>query len=379
MVESDGPARIVRGRQTALRLRLTVTTFHTVSVFGSPHVASENGGVRPCPMRSITAAIAAATATAIVVSSSFAIAAIPNSSTKVITGCYLKTTGTLRVVDKQANKTCKTTEIELSWNQQGVKGDTGQQGLVGLTGPAGAKGTNGLNGTNGVDGAPGATGPGGAAGRDGTNGIDGTQGAQGPAGTAGAPGNDGAQGSTGPQGLLGPAGPQGEQGPVGPKGEPGTQGPAGADGAVGAQGGAGPTGPQGTPGPGPMIVGVVNQMRNEPGTNGAFEPLTDASAALPPQPFDRTAVVTFWSAAACFGTGSKYALLEIDGVRAGSTPIGPIPNSGFSESQESIVQVVTVPARHTLNASVKVQTAPGTYCVFTEKHWSLSIVSTSSS
>ena len=40
MVESDGPARIVRGRQTALRLRLTVTTFHTVSVFGSPHVAA---------------------------------------------------------------------------------------------------------------------------------------------------------------------------------------------------------------------------------------------------------------------------------------------------------------------------------------------------
>jgi len=88
-------------------------------------------------MRSITAAIAAATATAIVVTSSFAIAAIPNSSTKVITGCYLKTSGTLRVIDKQANKTCKTTEIELSWNQQGLTGNSGLPGLPGAKGDPG--------------------------------------------------------------------------------------------------------------------------------------------------------------------------------------------------------------------------------------------------
>ena len=91
-------------------------------------------------MRSITAAIAAATATAIVVSSSFAIAAIPNSNTKVITGCDLKTSGTLRVIDKQANKTCKTTETELSWNQQGSKGEPGNAGQSGLPGSAGPPG-----------------------------------------------------------------------------------------------------------------------------------------------------------------------------------------------------------------------------------------------
>ena len=94
-------------------------------------------------MRSFTSALAGAAVTAIIVSGSIAIAAIPNSTTKVITGCYLKTSGTLRVVDKQANKTCKTTEIELSWNQQGVKGDTGSQGLPGLTGATGANGLNG--------------------------------------------------------------------------------------------------------------------------------------------------------------------------------------------------------------------------------------------
>ena len=118
-------------------------------------------------MRPITAAIAAATATAIVVSSSFAIAAIPNSSTKVITGCYLKTSGTLRVIDKQANKTCKTTEIELSWNQQGVTGPIG---------PAGRDGTNGINGS------PGAVGPKGDPGASGANGADGAPALQGPAG-----------------------------------------------------------------------------------------------------------------------------------------------------------------------------------------------------
>ena len=65
-------------------------------------------------MRSFTSALVGAAVAAIVVSGSLAIAAIPHSTTKVITGCYLKTSGTLRVIDKQANKTCKTTEIELN-------------------------------------------------------------------------------------------------------------------------------------------------------------------------------------------------------------------------------------------------------------------------
>ena len=110
-------------------------------------------------MRPITAAIAAAAATAIVVSGSFAIAAIPNSSSKVITGCYLKTSGTLRVIDKQAGKACKTTETELFWNQQGVKGDAGPQGLPGAPGPAGNNGVDGLAGPQGPKGDQGLQGP----------------------------------------------------------------------------------------------------------------------------------------------------------------------------------------------------------------------------
>ena len=94
-------------------------------------------------MRNITAAIAAATATAIVVSGSFAIASIPNSATNVITGCYSKTSGTLVIIDKQAGKACKTSQIELSWAQQGapgVAGATGAPGAPGAAGPAGPAG-----------------------------------------------------------------------------------------------------------------------------------------------------------------------------------------------------------------------------------------------
>ena len=92
-------------------------------------------------MRSFTSALAGAAVATIVVSGSLAIAAIPHSTTKVITGCYLKTTGTLRVIDKQANKTCKTTEIELSWNQQGNPGLPGAS----ITGPKGDPGSPGVS------------------------------------------------------------------------------------------------------------------------------------------------------------------------------------------------------------------------------------------
>ena len=127
--------QLVAGRRT--------TTLYTVSAGQRLRVVSWRLFARMCAMRSFTSALVGAAVAAIVVSGSLAIAAIPNSTTKVITGCYLKTSGTLRVVDKQANKTCKTTEIELSWNQQGVKGDTGSQGLPGLTGATGANGLNG--------------------------------------------------------------------------------------------------------------------------------------------------------------------------------------------------------------------------------------------
>ena len=120
-------------------------------------------------MRSFTSALVGAAVATIVVSGSLAIAAIPNSTSKVITGCYLKTSGTLRVIDKQANKACKTTEIELSWNQQGnpglpgasITGPRGDQGLPGIsiTGPRGDQGLPGISitGPKGDPGSPGVS------------------------------------------------------------------------------------------------------------------------------------------------------------------------------------------------------------------------------
>ena len=69
-----------------------------------------------------------------------AIAQIPYSG--VITGCYTKSGGGLRVIDAQSTN-CTTKETRLDWNQQGVPGKDG------------INGTNGADGADGVDGAPG--------------------------------------------------------------------------------------------------------------------------------------------------------------------------------------------------------------------------------
>ena len=58
-------------------------------------------------------------------------AAIPDSS-GVISGCYAKKGGKLRVV--HSGKKCKKAERTLTWNE------TGQRGAVGARGPAGPAG-----------------------------------------------------------------------------------------------------------------------------------------------------------------------------------------------------------------------------------------------
>ena len=91
-------------------------------------------------MRSFTSALAGAAVAGIVVSGSFAIAAIPDATTKVITVCYSKTSGALRVIDKAVKGTkgvCNLkTESELAFNQQGPQGLPG----VSITGPKGDPG-----------------------------------------------------------------------------------------------------------------------------------------------------------------------------------------------------------------------------------------------
>src|SRR3954469_6693774 len=49
-------------------------------------------------------------------------AAIPNSSSKVISGCYATSNGALRVIDAQAGVTCAAGETALQWNQKGPQG-----------------------------------------------------------------------------------------------------------------------------------------------------------------------------------------------------------------------------------------------------------------
>lgn len=154
----------------------------------------------------------------------------------------------------------------------------------------------------------------------------------------------------------------------------------GATGPQGPRGVQGVQGPQGVPGPGPMIVGTNNPETSNVGTNGEYLQLPNASIGLASKAFERTAVVTFWSSAACFGSGTKYAKLYVDGVEKASAPLAPVPNpGGTTEMASSITAVVTIAAGATFSAEVRVNTAPTTSCTWNVGHWSLSAVTTSSS
>lgn len=58
-----------------------------------------------------------------------AYAAIPDSGTGVITGCYKNNGGDLRVIDAQAGATCPGGYTQLTWNQTGPAGPPGLSGL----------------------------------------------------------------------------------------------------------------------------------------------------------------------------------------------------------------------------------------------------------
>jgi len=82
----------------------------------------------------------------------------------VITACYQKNNGQLRVVE--AGESCGPSELALQWNQtgpQGVQGPTGPQGQRGLAGRDGATGPKGTTGDRGPVGPPGPTGAAGSA------------------------------------------------------------------------------------------------------------------------------------------------------------------------------------------------------------------------
>jgi hypothetical protein len=111
-------------------------------------------------------------------------AGIPNAN-GVFTGCYKKSSGTLRLIDTAVTTKCKSTELQVTWNMAGQQGPAGPKGDTGLTGATGPTGPTGETGATGV------TGP---AGKDGATGPAGPKGDTGPVGPEGPAGKDGKDG-----------------------------------------------------------------------------------------------------------------------------------------------------------------------------------------
>jgi hypothetical protein len=85
-----------------------------------------------------------------------ALATIPNAG--VISACYAKSGGTLRVLDASTGS-CSSKETSLAWNVQGAQGETGAIGATGATGATGPAGPVGPGGPAGPAGPVGPTGP----------------------------------------------------------------------------------------------------------------------------------------------------------------------------------------------------------------------------
>jgi type VI protein secretion system component Hcp len=85
-------------------------------------------------------ALGTAAALTALVAGSIAWASVPDPR-GMITGCYDKQSGALRVTDTQTGlpKACGAKELQLLWNQQGPQGVPGPQGAQGPQGPAGGQ------------------------------------------------------------------------------------------------------------------------------------------------------------------------------------------------------------------------------------------------
>ncbi len=96
--------------------------------------------------------IAASVAAIAVIAAGVTYAAIPDNN-GVIHACMLKATGTIRLIDpslssKDLRGHCTTLETQVSWSQQGPKGDPGLQGAPGAKGDPGA--VSSLDALNGI-------------------------------------------------------------------------------------------------------------------------------------------------------------------------------------------------------------------------------------
>jgi Collagen triple helix repeat (20 copies) len=201
-------------------------------------------------------------------------AAIPGAQ-GVINGCYDKNHGALRVIDTEAaGKQCLPSEVPISWNEKGPKGDPGPQGVPGAQGEKGETGEQGPQGERGVQGEQGERGPAGPAG------PEGPAGPQGPRGDVGPQGPEGPKGDNGAIGPAGPPGPEGQPGPTGPAGPPG---PKGDTGAIGRQGIQGEPGPPGPPGPSAQVTWIVSLPLTVEGAGSKEAPTTALGSAWCPE------------------------------------------------------------------------------------------------
>lgn len=110
----------------------------------------------------------------LVAGGSAALATIPGGD-GVISSCYTKSGGALRVIDASVAG-CKAGETSLTWSRTGPagpRGEIGPPGPAGVAGPAGATGATGPQGPAGQTGAPGPAGPQGPAGDTGLPGVSG--------------------------------------------------------------------------------------------------------------------------------------------------------------------------------------------------------------
>ena len=190
-------------------------------------------------------------------------AAIPNSSTGVISACY-RTNGSLRIIDRQARAACVTGERLLEWSSSSVR----YRGAWGATVAYRSNDIVTFGGSAYLA-------------KLNSRGIRPTSVAQwgllAPKGATGATGATGAAGATGATGAAGAVGPAGTSGPAGAAGTTGATGPAGVDGPIGTAGPAGAIGLQGAAGPAGR--GVLEPLRPGETVIGAYSVLGNATAA----------------------------------------------------------------------------------------------------
>jgi hypothetical protein len=134
-------------------------------------------------------------------------------------------------------------------------------------------------------------------------------------------------------------------------------------------------GPEGPAGASAHNLGLSASTRLEIASNGAWQPIVDAALSIPSASFAQSASITFWSSSACFGLGSKYARIVVNGAPGPSAPIAPVPSGDFSELQASIVLPLQIAALQSAAVTVEIQTAPSSYCVWTPGQWSLTATS----